>query len=119
MPILTGSAAYAVAEAFGWRYGLDEKPQRAKQFYAVIAVLTVVGVLVNFLGINPIDALFWTAVINGFLAPPMLIILMLIANNRAIVGKRVNSRRANVAGWITTAVMTAAVVALLLNLINP
>jgi NRAMP (natural resistance-associated macrophage protein)-like metal ion transporter len=116
VPILTGSAGYAVAEAFGWKYGLDEKPQRAKQFYAVIAAATLVGMLVNFLGINPISALFWTAVINGFLAPPMLAIVMLIANNKTIMGKRVNSRHSNILGWITTAVMTVAVVALLLTL---
>jgi NRAMP (natural resistance-associated macrophage protein)-like metal ion transporter len=119
VPILTGSAAYAIAEAFGWKYGLDEKPERAKQFYAVIVAATLVGMLVNFLGINPIDALFWTAVINGFLAPPMLVILMLIANNKTIMGERVNTQRSNIVGWLAAGLMTAAVVALLLNLLNP
>ncbi len=110
VPILTGSAAYAVSEAFGWKYGLDRKPHRAKQFYAIIAIATILGMLINFLGINPIQALFWTGVINGFLAPPMLVILMLISNNTAVMGQRVNNRLTNIVGWITTLVMFAAAI---------
>src|SRR5207237_3912723 len=86
VPVLTGSSAYAMAETLGWRYGLDEKPRRAKLFYAMIVVPTLIGMLINFLGINPITALFWTAVINGFLAPPMLLVIMLIANNSRVMG---------------------------------
>ena len=112
VPILTGSAAYAVAEMFGWRHGFDEKPGRAKQFYAVIAAATIIGMLINFVGINPIDALFWTAVINGVLAPPLLVIIMLVANNKQVMGKRVNSRWSNAVGWLTTAVMFAAAIGL-------
>jgi NRAMP (natural resistance-associated macrophage protein)-like metal ion transporter len=114
VPILTGASAYAVAEALGGRYGFDEKPVRAKLFYAVIAVSTLVGMLINFLGINPISALFWTAVINGFLAPPLLVLIMLIANNKDVMGRRVNGRLANILGWITTAVMFAAALGLVL-----
>lgn len=116
VPVLTGSAAYAVSEAFGWKYGLDTKPSEARQFYSVIIVSSLIGMLVNFLGINPIQALFWTAVINGFLAPPVLAILMLISNNKEIMGERVNSRRTNIMGWLTTAVMTVAAVAFVLTL---
>ncbi len=112
VPILTGSAAYAVAEMFGWRHGFDEKPGRAKQFYAVIAAATIIGMLINFIGINPIDALFWTAVINGVLAPPLLVIIMLVANNKQVMGKRVNNRWSNAVGWVTTAVMFAAAIGL-------
>jgi NRAMP (natural resistance-associated macrophage protein)-like metal ion transporter len=108
VPVLTGSSAYALAEALGWKRGLDEKPRRAKLFYAMIAIPTLIGMCINFVGINPISALFWTAVINGFLAPPMLVIVMLIANNRRILGNRVNGRWTNVAGWATTIVMAAA-----------
>lgn len=72
VPILTGSSAYAVAETFGWKYGLDRSVRQAKQFYGVIAISTLIGILIDFLGINPITALFWTAVINGLLAPPLL-----------------------------------------------
>jgi Mn2+/Fe2+ NRAMP family transporter len=115
VPILTGSAAYAVSEMFGWKYGLDQKPGRAKQFYAVIAAATIIGMLINFIGINPINALFWTAVINGFLAPPLLVVIMLVANNKTVMGKRVNSKGSNILGWLTTAVMFAAAIALVVT----
>jgi NRAMP (natural resistance-associated macrophage protein)-like metal ion transporter len=99
VPILSASAAYALSEAFGWKYGLDQNPGRAKQFYAVIILATLIGVGIDYLGINPIDALFLTAVINGFVAPPLLVMIMLVANNRKIMGRRVNSRLTNVLGW--------------------
>lgn len=118
VPILTGSAAYAVAEAFGWRSGLDEPPRRAGKFYGVIVVSTLVSLFINFLGINPISALFWTAVINGFLAPPLLLIIMLIANNRSVMGSKVNSVGLNVLGWATAALMGAAAIALVLTWIR-
>src|SRR5216117_2097541 len=82
IPILSGSAAYALSEAFGWKYGLDRNPASAKQFYAVIAAATLGGMGINFLGINPIAALFFTAVINGFVAPPLLVLIMLVASSR-------------------------------------
>jgi NRAMP (natural resistance-associated macrophage protein)-like metal ion transporter len=115
VPVLVGSAAYAVAEAFGWHEGLDESPARAAQFYGVIALATVVGMEINFLGINPIDALFWTAVIYGFVAPPLLAVLMLMANNPRVMGERVNGPWTNVLGWATTLVMAAAAVALVVT----
>jgi NRAMP (natural resistance-associated macrophage protein)-like metal ion transporter len=115
VPVLTGSSAYAMAEALGWEYGLDEKPRRAKLFYATIIVPTLIGMLINFVGINPIRALFWTAVINGFLAPPMLVLIMLIANTPRIMGERTNGRWINIAGWATTAVMFAAAIGLVLT----
>ncbi len=112
IPILTGSAAYAISEAFGWRYGLDERPYRAKQFYGVIAVSTIAGMAMNFFGMNAISALFWSAVINGLVAPPLLVLIMLVVNNKEIMGDKVNSRLTNFAGWASTAAMTAAAVAL-------
>jgi NRAMP (natural resistance-associated macrophage protein)-like metal ion transporter len=115
VPVLTGASAYAMAEAFDWEYGLDEKPRAAKRFYAVIAISTAVGMIINFLGINPISALFWTAVINGLLAPPLLVVIMLVANNRQVMDERVNRRAANVLGWAATAVMFAAAAGLLLT----
>lgn len=115
VPILTGSAAYAIAEAMGWRRGLNERPRRARLFYIVIALSTIVGMLINFAGINPITALFWTAVINGFLAPPVLVVVMLIANNKKVLGEHVNGRLANVVGWATTAVMFAAAIGVILT----
>jgi NRAMP (natural resistance-associated macrophage protein)-like metal ion transporter len=115
VPVLTGSIAYAVAESFGWKYGLDRKPRQARHFYAIIAVSTIVGMLINFIGINPIRALFWTAVINGLIAPPLLLIIMMVANNRKIMHKRVNGRGANIIGWIATVVMFAAAIGMILT----
>jgi NRAMP (natural resistance-associated macrophage protein)-like metal ion transporter len=115
VPILTGSAAYAVAETFGWKSGLDRKPGQAKEFYLVITASTAAALFMNFLGVNPVSALFWTAVINGFLAPPLLVVIMLIANNRTVMGKRVNGLGLNVLGWATVALMFAAAVALVLT----
>ena len=113
VPVLTGAAAYGVSEAFGWPFGLDRKPSRAPQFYAVIVLATVVGMLINFLGINPMTALVVTAVINGLLAPPLLMLVMLVSNNRAVMGSRTNGRPLNVLGWATTALMAIAALALI------
>ncbi len=110
IPVLTGSAAYAVAETFGWRSGLDEKPRKAKKFYGIIALSTLVGVGIDFLGINPITALFWTAVINGVVAPPLLIVVMLVSNNKKVMGDRINGLFTNIVGWLAAAVMFAAAI---------
>ena len=115
VPILTGSSAYAVAEAFGWKHGLDRHPKRAKGFYVLIAASTLLGMLMNFAGINPIKALFWTAVVNGFLAPPLLVLIMLVCNNKKVMGARMNSTHLNILGWTTTAIMSAAAVTLILS----
>jgi NRAMP (natural resistance-associated macrophage protein)-like metal ion transporter len=112
VPILTGSGAYAVAETFGWKYGLDEKPGRAKEFYIVIAASTFVALAIDYLNTNPMKALFWVAVINGFQAPPLLVFVMLIANNRAVMKNRTNSVVLNLLGWTATALMFAAAVIL-------
>jgi NRAMP (natural resistance-associated macrophage protein)-like metal ion transporter len=115
VPILTGSSAYAVAEAFGWKHGFDKRPERAKEFYWLIAISTLLGMMINFAGINPIKALFLTAVLNGVLAPPMLFLIMKVSNNRKIMGARVNGLMLNLAGWVTAAVMSAAAIALIAN----
>jgi len=114
VPILTGSSAYAIAETFGWKYGLDQKPRRASRFYILIAASTFVGMLINFAKINAITVLFWTGVLNGFLAPPLLVLIMIVSNNRKIMGNRVNGRVVNVLGWTATLVMFAAAIALVL-----
>ncbi|HWX42009.1 MAG TPA: divalent metal cation transporter [Blastocatellia bacterium] len=115
VPVLTGSSAYALSEALGWKFGLNKKLRGAKQFYAVIVISTLAGLLINYVGISPIKALFWTAVINGLLAPPLLVIIMLIANNQTVMGKRTNRRLTNVLGWLTTVVMFAAAICLILT----
>ena len=115
IPVLTGSAAYAVAETFGWRSGLDEKPRHAKKFYGVIALSTLVGVAIDFLGINPITALFWTAVINGVVAPPLLVVVMLVANNKQAMGERTNGIFTNIVGWLAAAVMFTAAIGMFIT----
>ena len=94
--------------------GLDERPRRAKLFYGMITLSTLVGMLINFVGINPMTALFWTAVVNGFLAPPILVVVMLIANNKSVLGEHVNGPVSNAIGWATTVVMSVAAIALAL-----
>ena len=116
VPILTGASAYALSEAFGWKRGLDHKPRTAKEFYALIAVSTLVGMMINFIGINPIKALFWTAVINGILAPPLLVLIMLVANNKKVMGTRANGRAVNALGWVATVAMTLAAMGLFATL---
>jgi len=118
IPVLTGSAAYAVAETFGWPSGLDEKPRHAKKFYTVIAASTLVGVLIDFAGINPISALFWTAVINGVVAPPLLVVVMLVANNKHVMGARTNGLFTNIVGWLAAAVMFAAAIGMFVTWSN-
>lgn len=113
VPILTGSAAYAVAEGGGWRSGLSSRPRDAKVFYAVIIISTLVGMLIDYSPIDTITALYWTAVLNGLLAPPLLVLVLLIANNRAVMGERTNSRTLNLLGWAATLAMGAAALGLL------
>jgi NRAMP (natural resistance-associated macrophage protein)-like metal ion transporter len=115
VPVLTGSCAYAVAETFGWTCSLDAKPRDARQFYVIIALSTLVGMLIDFLGINPMSALFWTAVINGVISPPLLVIIMLVSNNKKVMGKRVNNPVTNIMGWLATAVMFAAAIGMVLT----
>lgn len=110
VPVLAGSSAYALSDSFGWKQGLSKKFKQAKAFYLVIAVSTIIGLWINFSNIDPIKALVYAAVINGVTAVPILFIIMKIANDKNILGKRVNGRVKNTIGWITVAIMTIAVV---------
>ena len=112
VPILSGSAAYAIAEAFGWKYGLDTHWSRAKPFYAVIVLATLAGVAMNFIGINPIDALFYSAVLNGIVAPPLLVMVMLAARNSKVMGKQTIGPALTVLGWAATVGMFLALLGL-------
>jgi len=107
VPVLAGSAAYAVSETFNWTEGLDRKPREAKAFYAVIALATLGGVALNFTGIDPMRALYWAAVVNGLLAPPLMVVTMMIARNPRIMGRLTIPRRLAFGGWLSTAVMWA------------
>jgi NRAMP (natural resistance-associated macrophage protein)-like metal ion transporter len=116
VPILAGSAAYAVAETFRFREGLFLKLRQAPLFYGAIAFATLIGAAIDLIGINPILALYYAAVLNGLVAPLLLLMIMLISNNRKIMQNNTNGRASNILGWTTTIAMGAAAVALLINL---
>ena len=111
IPVLAGSASYAVSELFGWRAGLDFRPRQARRFYLVLGGAIVAGVVLDVFAGNPIRMLFWSAILNGLLAPPLMVLVMLVGNNRKIMGAHVNSRWLNLLGWTATLLMTAAAVA--------
>lgn len=115
VPVLAGSASYAIAEAAGWKSGLYRQLSQAHGFYGVITLATLVGLLVNFTGIPPFKMLYYTAVLNGVVAPPLLILILCIANNKKVMGSYTNSRPANVLGIIVTIVMSVASLALFLT----
>lgn len=109
IPTLAGSAAYAVSEVAGWRYGLYRRFRRARGFYLTIAAAVLVGYLLNFVhSISPVKGLLYSAALNGIVAPPLIVILLLICNNSKIVGKRRNSALSNVLGWLTVVFMGVA-----------
>ena len=103
---------HAVAEASAWRGSLDRRPGRAKKFYAVLAVSMTLGIALNYAGLNAIKLLFTTALINGLLAPPLILIVLLLTSDRRVMGDATNSRALAFAGWITLAVMVAAALGL-------
>jgi NRAMP (natural resistance-associated macrophage protein)-like metal ion transporter len=112
VPVLAGSAAYAVAETFEWKSGLDLKLLEAREFYAIIAFATLGGVLLDFTPIDPIKALFWSAVINGVIAVPIMVVMMLLADDPKVMGAFTVTRRLKMLGWLATWTMAAAVVAM-------
>ena len=111
VPVLAGSASFAVAEVFGWRSGLDLSPRRGRRFYLVFAGAVVAGMLLDLAGTNPMRMLFLCAVLNGLLAPPLLLLVMLVGRNRAIMGEHANGPWLSALGWTATAVMSLAAVA--------
>lgn len=113
VPVLAGSASYAIAEACGWREGLWRTWRQAPGFYAVIVLSTLIGLLTNLLHIPAFTMLYYAAILNGIIAPPLLVIILLIGNDRSIMGRAVNSRRSNAFGITITAVMSLAAIVLL------
>ncbi|HEX4986227.1 MAG TPA: Nramp family divalent metal transporter [Burkholderiales bacterium] len=112
VPVLAGSTAYAVADSFGWRQGLDRKLFEAREFYGIIAFATLGGVLLDFTPVDPIKALFWSAVINGVIAVPIMVVMMLMADHPEVMGPFTIKPRLKVLGWLAVAAMTAAVAAM-------
>jgi Mn2+/Fe2+ NRAMP family transporter len=115
IPVLAGASAYAVSETFGWRSGLDEHWQRARPFYGVIALATLVGLVIPFTGIKPIDALFFTSIVNGVAAPFLLVVIMLAAGNKKVMGGQTIGPVLTALGWIVTIAMFAALAGLALT----
>jgi NRAMP (natural resistance-associated macrophage protein)-like metal ion transporter len=110
VPVLAGSAAYAVTEMFGMAGSLDAKPTKARLFYGTIAVTTLLGVSLQYVGIDPARALYWAAVVNGVLAAPLMVMMMLIVRNPRAMGRLTLGRRATISGWIATGVMAVATI---------
>ena len=108
VPVLAGSCAYAIAEASAWRGSLDRRPRRAKKFYLVLTVAMAIGVGLNYAGFDAIRLLFTAAVINGFLAPPLILIVLLLTRDRTVMGDAITPPLVAFLGWITLFVMTAA-----------
>ena len=115
LPVLAGSAAYAIGETFGWHVGLARKPAKAKAFYGVLAVAAVAGATLNFTPIDPIKALFWSAVINGIVAVPVMVMVMLLGTRETVMGRFVLPWPLKLIGWAATAVMTAAAAGMILT----
>jgi NRAMP (natural resistance-associated macrophage protein)-like metal ion transporter len=113
VPVLVGSCAYAVAEGASWRGSMADKPGSARKFYAVMAVAMALGFVLNYLGFNAVKMLFWSAVINGLLAPPLILLVILLTSSHKVMGKRVNSPLLRYLGWATFGVMTAAAAGML------
>ena len=115
VPVLAGSCAYAIAEAATWsEASLSDRLGKAPRFYGVIAVAMLIGLALDFAGLNAVRMLFWSAVLNGVLAPPLVVLVVLLSSDKKVMGNRVNSRTANVLGWICAAAMSIAAIAMLI-----
>ena len=118
VPVLAGSCAYAIAEGASWRgASLNTKPGLAGKFYAVIAVSILVGLALDFAGLNAVKMLFWSAILNGLLAPPLVIIVVLLTSDRKVMGNRTNSPSMQALGWTCATIMSAAAIGLLVSLL--
>lgn len=115
VPIMTAGASYDLCQVMGWKSSLHARPTEAKRFYVCIAGFTVLAAGLNFLGFNPMKALVWSGIVQGFSTPPLLLLILLMTNNRAIMGDRVNGRWTNILGWITVVAIFSASIGLLVT----
>jgi Mn2+/Fe2+ NRAMP family transporter len=113
IPVLAGSAGYAVSEGLGWKTGLDNMPWQARHFYAVIGAATLLGLGIDWSPIDPIKALYWSAVLNGIIAVPMMAALMIVASNQRKMGRFRAGWVLGGLGWLSTAMMAAAAITML------
>lgn len=116
VPVLAGSAAYALSETFGWKVGLGETFTKARAFYITIIIATLLGLFVNFSSIGSITMLYYAAILNGILAPPIMILILFIANNKKIMGEKVNGKIGNILGLIITALMSLIAILFVIHL---
>jgi NRAMP (natural resistance-associated macrophage protein)-like metal ion transporter len=116
IPVLAGSTAYAMSESFGWKEGLYRKLREARAFYGVISLSIVIGIIINFIGIDPIKALIYSAIANGIVAPIVLVFIVHISGSKKIMGHYKNSRFGNIIGWIVTALMSVTAMAAIVSL---
>ncbi len=117
VPVRAGSAAFAIAEAFRWKRGLELKPSGGVRFYSVIALATLIGIGLGFTRLDPIKALFWSAVLNGVISVPIMAVMMRLAVNTKVMGAFVISGRLHILGWLATAAMTIAVIVMLVQMV--
>ena len=115
LPVLGGSAAYAVGEAFKWPVGLERKAKEAKAFYSVLAFSTLFGLALNFTKLDPIKALVWAAIINGITAAPIMCFMMLLASQSKVMGQLILPFYLKILGWLATAIMAMAAAGMLLT----
>ncbi len=108
VPVMTTGAAYDLCQSLGWKHGLYRKPAEAKKFYGAVAVFTLIAIALNFFGVNPMKALVFAGIVQGFSTPPLMLLIMRMTNNRAIMANRTNGRAINILGWITTVAIFAA-----------
>ena len=116
VPALSGSAAYAVAEAMAWRGSLDDRPRLARKFYAVMGAAMILGLTLSYCGINAVKMLFWSAVLNGVLAPPLIALIVLLTSNKKVMGNCVNPPILKWLGWVTAFIMAAAAIAMFVTM---
>ena len=116
IPVLAASCGYALSDAFRWKQGLHKTFKQAKSFYLVIAVASIIGVCINFVGINPIQALIYSSIISGIVSLPMIIFTIKIANDKSILKNKTNSKKSNIIGWITVAINSISIIVMLFTL---
>jgi Mn2+/Fe2+ NRAMP family transporter len=112
VPVLAASCAYAISEAAAWRGSLEAKPKGARNFYSTIAVAMAIGLAIGYLRLDAVKMLFWSAVLNGILAPPLILLIVLLTGDREVMGERVNSKLERILGWSAFAVRVAAALGL-------
>jgi len=116
VPVLAGSASYAISESFGWKEGLNKKLSQAYSFYGVLILSMLIGLGINFIGLDPIKALIYSAVANGLVAPVVLILIVMLSSSKKVMGDRVNKKSTTVFGWIITSFMIIAGLATIYSL---